>query len=96
MANKKRVRVRPDKECVLVAWIDHAEPVNKQKWDVPTNPAQLYPSVCWSAGFVESENEDVIEIARDHTEYGSSGAPIHILKRCIVYIHRIKVPQVTK
>lgn len=96
MSKAKIVRVRPDKPFLLVAWIDHAEPVHKQKWDTPTDAAMLYPSVCWSAGFLESENEDVIELARDKTEYGHGGGHIHILKRCIVYAKKFKVPPVKR
>lgn len=86
-------QVRAPKPFEIICWIDHAEPVNKQVWDVPTNPDQLFPCVVFSGGFVASENDEIIELARDITEHGNTGGSVHILKRCVVYRKRVAVPR---
>ena len=87
-----RKNIKAPMRAEVVCWIDHSEPVNKTAWDVPTHPDHLYPCVVFSTGFVLSENDQVLEIARDISEYGSIGAALHILKKCIIYRKLIRVP----
>lgn len=88
----RRTRIRPDRSAELICWIDHAEPLDRPAWAPPTPPDELVPVVVWTSGFVVSENEQIIEVARDYSEYRNAGGPVHILKCAIVYRKRVAVP----
>lgn len=91
---RKKHQTRAPRPAVVICWIDHSEPVDKTTWDLPTHPDSLYPCLVFSAGFVCSENAQIIEISRDVSEHGSIGGCLHILKKCIVYRKEIAVPTV--
>jgi len=92
----KKQAARATKAAEIICWIDHSEPANKRVWDVPTHPADLYPCVVFTTGFVVSENDQIIEVSRDLSEHGSVGACLHILVKCIIYRKRIRVPGVPR
>jgi hypothetical protein len=93
----KRARtVRPHARAELICWLDHSEPMTRKAWDAATVPENLVALLVWSAGFVTSENDDIIELSRDATEHGTVGAPVYILKRCIVSRKRIPVRAVRR
>ena len=80
----------------IICWIDHGEPIDKRSWDGPTPPEQLRPIVVWTGGFIVSENDQIVEQARDTSEYGHTSASINIIKKCIVYRKRIAVPTIKR
>lgn len=90
-----RKTVRAGKPAVVVWWIDHAEP-EKRVWDAPTDPRKLVACLVCSVGFVQSENDDILEISRDLSEHGAVGACLHIIKKCIVSRKVIRVPRVPR
>ena len=77
----------------IITWADHHEPDDKQTWDDATAKDKLAPVLIVSAGVVTSENETMVELARDYnTSDGMAGAFLHIIKSCIVSRKRVAVP----
>lgn len=74
----------------LIVWEDHHEP-DKDTWDDPTPTAELGPVVAHTVGFVLSENDTMIEVARDYYEADglSAGAFFQIMKKCIVARYKL-------
>jgi hypothetical protein len=82
-------------EPVRVIWEDHHSKSDESEWGQPTPPDYLKPILVRSAGFIVSENEDMIELARDaymdEDELVISG-PIRILRKCIVSLTYLREP----
>jgi hypothetical protein len=89
-------KIRPQFPAEIICWIDHSEPVGKRVWDTATPPEELFGCVVFTAGFVVSENPQIVEIARDLSEHGAVGGCLHILKNCIVARKRMRPPTVRR
>lgn len=70
----------------LIVWEDHVEP-NKATWDDASAPEDMAPLLVHTVGFVLTETNEMLEIARDWVDdkdHPSSGAFLWILKKCVV------------
>ena len=78
----------------LILWEDHHEP-DKDTWDSPTPADKLGPVIVHTVGFVVSENDMIIEVARDYyADDGEmlAGAFLQIMAKCIVSRKVLSVP----
>lgn len=79
--------IRAWNEPVLIAWEDHHSKADESEWAKPTAPEDLKPLVIRSVGFIVSENDQMIELARDAYLDDSNlivSGHMRILKKCIV------------
>lgn len=76
------------KTPIVIAWQDHHERVNDPKeWSAPTPPAELYPVIVYSSGYLVSQNDEMVELARDiYEEDGEviAGGLMRIMRKCIL------------
>lgn len=72
---------------IEVIWEDHHSD-EFDEWTEPSSAEELTPVLIQTSGYLVGESDSTIEISRDadHDQNdGSIGAPIRILKKCIVY-----------